>query len=82
MPCQGSILTKATRSTGKTFDVQVHTVINNLPITGAKLKEMREATRKDSQLSKVILVTKEGWPEEKHHCSKEIAEFWNHRCEL
>ena len=26
--------------------------------------------------------TKEGWPEEKHHCSKEIAEFWNHRCEL
>ena len=80
MPCQGSILTN---ETGKTFDVRhVLTVINNLPITGAKLKEMREATRKDSQLSKVILVTKEGWPEEKHHCSKEIAEFWNHRCEL
>ena len=43
---------------------------------------MTEATRKDSQLSKVILVTKEGWPVEKHHCPKEIAEFWNHRCEL
>ena len=80
MPCQGSILTN---ETGKTFDVRhVLTVINNLPITGAKLKEMREATRNDSLLSRVILVTKEGWPEEKHHCPKEIAEFWIHRCKL
>ena len=68
--------------TGKTFDVQVHTVINNLPLTDAKLKEMREATRKDSQLSNVILVTKESWPEGKHYCSKESSEFWNRHCKL
>ena len=42
----------------------------------------KRSTSKYTQWSKVILVTKEGWLEEKHQCPKENAEFWNHRCEL
>lgn len=67
---------------GKTFDIEAHTVINNLPITDVKLKEMVDATRQDSQLVKLIQITKKGWPSEKHKCPKEIIQFWNHRFEL
>jgi hypothetical protein len=43
---------------------------------------MKQATAKDTQLTKVIQVTNTGWPEGKHKCPKEVEEFWNFRSEL
>ena len=67
---------------GKGFDIQVHTVINSLPITDTKLEIMKQATTKDTQLTKVIQVTNAGWPEDKYKCPKGVKEFWHFRSEL
>ena len=43
---------------------------------------MKEATAKDTQLTKVIQTIKDGWPDNKHSLPKGVEEFWNFRSEL
>lgn len=45
------------------MDTQVHTVINNVPVSDSKLTEIRKATAQDKQLSTLKQTIQAGWPE-------------------
>uniref|UniRef100_A0A8C6K5V8 Gypsy retrotransposon integrase-like protein 1 n=1 Tax=Nothobranchius furzeri TaxID=105023 RepID=A0A8C6K5V8_NOTFU len=64
------------------LEAQVHTVTRNLPVSSAKLQEIREATTQDTQLTTLRNITKSGWPHERRQCPLSIQEYWNHRHEI
>lgn len=66
----------------KGMDLQIHMVYNSLPVSDARLQEIRETTENDAQLKLLSKAIMEGWPEERKQCPENIAEYWNHRDEL
>nr|XP_023660029.1 uncharacterized protein K02A2.6-like [Paramormyrops kingsleyae] len=64
------------------MDMQVHTVYSSLPVSNAKLENIRKETENDLQLMVLKKTIKEGWPAVRRSCPQTIAEFWNHRDEL
>ena len=64
------------------MDMQVHMLYSNLPVSDAKLEEIKAETDKDTQLQQLKRTIKDGWPEERKLCPQSIAEYWNYRDEL
>ncbi|KAK7107442.1 hypothetical protein V1264_015374 [Littorina saxatilis] len=64
------------------LNIQVHSVINNLPVSDKKMEELRIATRDDQELHQLKAAIQNGWPDERQECPPKIQEFYNHRDEL
>ena len=63
-------------------DIHVNMVMSSLPVSDRKLKEMREHTENDPQMSALKTVIMQGWPESRKQCKTEVIDFWNYRDEL
>ena len=64
------------------MDVQVHMVYSNLPISDAKLDQIKTETDKDPQLIQLRKTITNGWSEERKGCPQSTVEYWNYRDEL
>ena len=56
--------------------------IEALPVSQAKLSELREETRKDMELTILKDTILNGWPENKKQLNPRITHFWNFRDEI
>ena len=64
------------------FNLQVHTVMMNLPISDQKMEELKAASNADTQLSNLKTTILNGWPSKRSQCHPSVTEFWNNRDEL
>ena len=64
------------------LDVQVHTIIKNLPVSDQKVATIAKATKEDRTLNKLQSYIQTGWPNTKKQCHPDAAEFWTFRDEL
>ncbi len=69
-------------SIGDCADIMVHTIIENLPISDVRLKELQDTLMKDSQMQALRATILSGWPDTRKECPAHIQEYWNHRDEL
>ncbi|KAK3107076.1 hypothetical protein FSP39_006459 [Pinctada imbricata] len=75
-------LDKNDKSGEEEVEVYVDFVIKSLPISDQKIRKIKEETSCDPQFQILISTIKEGFPENKCDCPKQISEFWNIRQEL
>ena len=66
----------------ETIEMQVHTVMRNLPVSDTKLEKIKSATQEDDTLCKLSAVIMNGWPTNKQTCPLAIQPYWNYRDEL
>ena len=64
------------------LDVQIHSIISNLPVSDIKMEQIRLATSEDTQMHDLQTVIQEGWPQRRQNCKKSILDCWNFRDEL
>ena len=56
--------------------------IETLPVSQAKLSELREETLKDMELTILKDTILNGWPENKKQLNPRITHYWNFRDEI
>ncbi|KAI5718308.1 hypothetical protein M8J77_019339 [Diaphorina citri] len=61
---------------------QVDLVHKNVCFSSEKLAKLKEETGRDVCLSKLKVVVKEGWPQDKKLVDPELVPFWNFRDEI
>jgi hypothetical protein len=59
------------------IDIYVNSIIQSLPVSEDKLNVIRKATSEDETLSRVIALTKDGWPKHRKDVSDDLAPFFN-----
>uniref|UniRef100_A0A8C5MRX3 Gypsy retrotransposon integrase-like protein 1 n=1 Tax=Leptobrachium leishanense TaxID=445787 RepID=A0A8C5MRX3_9ANUR len=64
------------------LEEQVHTVLVNIPISDVRLEMIRQDTKQDKVLEKLIRVMCNGWPEKRKKLCPELQGFWPVRNEL
>jgi len=64
------------------MEVQVHALIDNMPISDKKMIEIKEATEADMQCQVLKQMIEDGWPQLREDCPITAREYWNHRDEL
>ena len=64
------------------MELHVNMVINSLPVSDKKLKEIMDETAKDSELQAVRKMCMNGWPEEKEFVPALARPYWNIRDEV
>ena len=64
------------------LDVQIHSIISNLPVSDSKMEQIRLATSEDTQMHDLQTVIQEGWPQHRQNCKESILDCWNFRDEL
>ena len=64
------------------FKASVNALMNNIPISDGKLRQIKLKTQEDDQAKQVKYYIKNGWPDSKDKCHPLAAEYWNHRDEL
>ena len=62
--------------------VLVHHIMQNAPVSQARLQELRLATQSDPTLCSLSKTIHEGWPQSKKDCPKQLLEFWDFRQEI
>ena len=60
----------------KDIDLQVHRVIENLPIIPERMKEILNETKKDNQLIILKGYIHNGWPKKAKECHPQVAAYW------
>ena len=60
----------------------VNMVLNNLPVSDAKLKAIQQATRADPVMTKLQNVIRLGWPNNRVEVPQCLRAYWNFREEL
>lgn len=65
-------------------DVKVYadSVIEFAPASEARLEEIRRATAEDPVLSRVVKLTREGWPRRQHDVPDEVVQYYKLRSDL
>lgn len=71
-----------TDATVHDYDWQVYSVVRNLPISDAKLQQVKKCTSTDSSLQCLSDTILKGWPNERNLCPTSIQDYWNYRDEL
>ena len=69
-------------ATEEDSDVVVHSVVQDLPVSPEKRKQLQEATSQDDALQTLIKLQKDGWPLHKHHTPFEVRHYWNLRQDI
>ena len=62
--------------------ILVHHITQSVPVSKARLHELRLATQSDPTLHSLTKIIHEGWPQPKKDCPKQLLEFWNFRQEI
>ena len=61
------------------IQLAVHTLINNLPITEARLVDIQQATDQDSQLQRLRQFIEQGWPSNINNVPQDLHGYWKVR---
>ncbi|XP_021341363.1 uncharacterized protein K02A2.6-like [Mizuhopecten yessoensis] len=64
------------------MDVEVHTVVSNLPVSSRRMDEIRQHTMSDPQMATLTKIIQDGWPDQRRDCPLSIIEYWNLRDEM
>ena len=64
------------------IQLAVHTLINNLPITEARLVDIQQATDQDSQLQRLRQFIEQGWPSNINNVPQDLHGYWKVREKL
>ena len=60
----------------------VHLVVSNVPASGKRMREIREATAKDTVLLALRNVIRDGWPDSRSAVASDLQQYWNFHEEL
>ena len=60
----------------------VDMIIETMPVSDNRLKQIRESSQADDQLTNLQQMILWGWPAERHQCPIDLRPFWNNRAEL
>ena len=66
----------------ESLEYQVHLLINNLPVSQPKLKEIQDATSKDPILQQLQRFILDGFPNSKNSMPPELIPYFQFRSEL
>ena len=61
------------------IQLAVHTLINNLPITEARLVDIQQATDQDPQLQRLRQFIEQGWPSNINNVPQDLHGYWKVR---
>ncbi|MCG7876694.1 MAG: RNase H-like domain-containing protein [Candidatus Thiodiazotropha endolucinida] len=64
------------------MDLQVHSVLTNLPVSDRKMQEIKTNIELDPQMKQLKEMIQEGWPVTRSECPSQIIDYWNFRDEL
>lgn len=64
------------------LDFAVHAMIQNLPVSDAKLSQLKTATENDEQLQQLSTVIRSGWPSDISNVPMMLCEYWKVRHNL
>ena len=62
--------------------IPVHSITQSVPVSEARLCELRLATQSDPTLHSLTKTIHEGWPQSRKDCPEQLLEFWNFRQEI
>ena len=57
----------------------VHLITENAPISDSTLDEIKQKTKTDTALTKLMTAIHDGWPEKITQVPKEIQDYWSFR---
>ena len=60
------------------LDEDVHAIISSYPVTDQKMEYICTETRADAQMQLLTKVIKDGWPDNRYECPKQLLDFWNY----
>ena len=69
-------------SISEDLEAQVHLVTSSLPVSDARIEQIRTETISDPQLVDLSSMILNGWPDYQSQCPYSVREFWNCRDEL
>ena len=64
------------------LDVQIHSIIKNLPVSDQKITELRTESNKDNDLLILKEYAQRGWPDKKQDCNPSVQAYWTFREEI
>ena len=64
------------------LECAVHLITENIPISDARLDEIKQMTKTDTALAKLMTTIHDGWPEKMSQVPKEIQDYWSFCDEL
>ena len=73
---------ESTETAANTKDELKVLTIENMPVSEEKVKQCKDATRKDLTLQKLKTKVISGWPERKTQVDPELHEYWNIKGEI
>lgn len=62
--------------------VFVDLIVQQIPATSAKLKQIQEMQNEDSVCQQVKQYTQKGWPEHQKAVSEHLMPYWSHRADI
>ena len=62
--------------------IQVHHITQSVPVSKARLQELRLATQSDPTLCSLTKTIYEGWPQSRKDCPEQLLDFWSFRQEI
>ena len=62
--------------------IPVHNITQSVPVSRARLHELRLAIQSDSTLHSLTKTIHEGWPQSSKDCPDQLLELWNFRQEI
>ncbi|OWF56513.1 Transposon Ty3-I Gag-Pol polyprotein [Mizuhopecten yessoensis] len=72
----------STKAMNHDVEMYVDCIYKSLPVTDAKLDEIRRATQQDGTMNRLARVIVDDWPDERHDCTSDMFPYWNFREEL
>ena len=69
-------LTTSEDNDSEDLDVTVHAMIQNLPVSDAKLSQLQTATSNDEQLQELNKIIRTGWPTDISNVPVMLREYW------
>jgi hypothetical protein len=61
---------------------QVNEIIENMPVSTRYLEKIKQETKVDPELIRLMKTMEESWPNSRQECPKEVQPFWDSRHDL
>ena len=62
--------------------IPVHHITQSVPVSKARLQELRLTTQSDPTLHSLTKTVHKGWPQSRKDCSEQLLDFWSFRQEI
>lgn len=69
-------------TTEDVVEAYIHMIMNTMPVSDAKMREIRQQTADDATMQALQDIILKGWPQAKSECSPAVQDYWNFREEL